>query len=160
MTNPEPRRGFSLVELLTVLVLLTAFALISARFFTATIKTTREARAAETAMLRFDQVVEALRRDVWSSRKIAEDPSGTEVQLQVADRTVRWRMRAEDGDLVRQVDDRSEGTPQRRWVDLPFTLQFRGEEPALVITVQPRGDSRAEQMHLVSQVLLLRGGRP
>ena len=119
---PPRRRGFWLLELMTVLVLLAEFALIATRLFAATLQLTRGAGEARNATASIDAGIAALRADVWAAGTISTtNPQAVALKLP-GGRTVIWSI---NGDRLTRLEANKEGHWQA------------AAAPALPATVRP-----------------------
>ena len=71
------RRGMVMIEMLMVIILLSTFALVATRLFSASMRVIDEAPAAHDAVSRFEQVARVLRTDVWGASRIEVSAGGS-----------------------------------------------------------------------------------
>ncbi len=140
------RRGFTIIEVLVWIVLLTAAVLMGMRLFVSLMRTFREAPAQQEAMMRFDSAVRTLRDDVAGSGVFVMGP---DERLMLSDgyrleHSVAWY---QDGDdLVRR-----QGDEIRRWNGIGQQVSLSIDGPCIVARVHGRGD---ETIRIMSQVQL------
>jgi prepilin-type N-terminal cleavage/methylation domain-containing protein len=132
------RRAFTLTEMLSVLILLSALALVATRLFTTTSRLTVNSAKARDTMISTDTALAVLRGDVWSARKI-ETPDARTAKLTLGDdRVVLWTIA--DNRLARR-----QGDLERHWVTPP-NASFTSDELSLSLN----------EVRMTSQVELLR----
>jgi len=103
-------RGFLLIEILGAIVLLSAFALIAAPFFSETMHVIERAPAEQDAITRFESVSEALRVDAWGAASFTSSgPSKIEMESP-GQPSIVWRIDGK-GDI-----ERTRGSEQQRWI--------------------------------------------
>jgi len=89
--RPRPR-GFAMMHMLGVIVLASAFLLISGYVFRATLRITRDVQRGQTLHQTQQRVIDKLRADVWSAYEVrVGDPRTLLVRLQ-GDRSVTWQV--------------------------------------------------------------------
>jgi type II secretory pathway component PulJ len=116
------RAGFMLINMLIVIALLGAFAVVADRVFRLSLLTCSKAAREQEESIRLEQAINTLRADVWGARNL--EATGTS-RLRITDargRAVRWETQA-DGEVVRtQGDDQ-----QQRWSELRLELVRDGQ---------------------------------
>ncbi len=146
--NHSRRRGFTLVELLQVVLLMAAFSVLATELFIMTMKASTQSVRRDELLGRVDSALAQLRRDVWSAEAITLQ-DGT-LSLHRGKDELRWSSTAEG--LTRLELPREQ---RRRWNKLPaLTFELRG--PQVIVHV---GDGADDTVVLVSQVQLA-GGTP
>jgi hypothetical protein len=97
------RTGYALLELLSALILLTAFAVISTRLFSSTVKLSHNLGQAHDEIVSVDFALAALRDDVATAARI-ECKSENLATLTTADeKTITWTI--DEGQLIREAGD-------------------------------------------------------
>jgi Tfp pilus assembly protein FimT len=150
----ENRRGFALVELLGMLVILAAVSLLVGHLVVMLMRTTRTTAERDTMIARVDGAMDQLRRDAWEAT--AFRASGDSVEITTSSGKIVWT--ANGADLTRTVA----GERGRVWKELPRVEFAAGSTPAmLVVSVDSGvgGSVRRETLTLASQRLLA-GGVP
>src|SRR4051794_5893472 len=88
--------GVPMIEMLVVLGLLTAFALIASRLFTASMRTLERSRNVETGIAAFESAVGRMRADVWAAKDVKTvDPRTLAVTAAGGTAMVTWTASAE-----------------------------------------------------------------
>ena len=157
------RRGIMLVEVLSAIILLAAFMIVSTQVLRTSLRAPQAGGDAAAGQARFDAALAQLRRDVWGAGKFEViDPQTLRVE-RPGRPVVSWSV-VEDGSLVRtlaQADAAGEQSePMRReWPGIAKGVTF--EAAGLVLTlVEPAGPSGdARRVPLVSQLALANAGR-
>jgi len=115
-----------LVNILIVIALMGAFAVVADRVFRLSLQTSSKVAREQEESIRLEQAIKTLRADVWSARNV--EATGTS-GLRITDargHAVRWETQA-DGDVVRtQGDDQ-----RQRWSEL--RLEFVRDGQWLVV---------------------------
>ena len=124
--------GMTLIELLTVLVLLGAFMTIATPLFIAVITTMRDAHRSYALVMRFDSAMGQLRRDMWSSRSFAVADAQRLILTQPDATTITYTF-DETGGLQRITSANLQDV--RHWPALPRPMTFAQQGPLLAITV-------------------------
>jgi prepilin-type N-terminal cleavage/methylation domain-containing protein len=106
------RHAFTIIEMLAVLILLSALALVATKLFTATIRLTASSANARDTMISTEAALSVLRGDVWSARRI-ETPDARTAKLTLDDdRIVSWTI--SNDRLTRRLGDF-----ERHWTTPP-----------------------------------------
>jgi prepilin-type N-terminal cleavage/methylation domain-containing protein len=106
------RRAFTIMEMLSAMILLSALALVATKLFTSTILLTTKFANARDTMVSTDAALAVLRGDAWSARKI-ETPDANTAKLTLDnDRVVLWTI---SGDHL----TRRQGDSERHWTTPP-----------------------------------------
>ena len=132
--------GFTTIEMLFVVILISVFALSAAKLFHATMTLSRNTAAAHNSTVSFDALLSALRADVWRARRI-EDAGAGAVKLTLADAQVQWSV----GESI----VRSEGGRDRVWTPPPG-LSIAADEQRVIVRV-----AGGDEVWLASQILLV-----
>ena len=142
------RRGFTLTELLIVLILLGFVALAGGRLFSAAIRLGHSSAQVQNTAATFDAATSQLRADVWSAAAIEVDDKRAVIHPGGGGAAVTWSCAG--GLLVRDPDG---GTP-RQW-PLGADVTFRADGPSLVVHVPDTRAVAGGDVRLVSQLQLL-----
>jgi Tfp pilus assembly protein PilX len=124
MIRLHRRRGFLLVNVLVVLMLLGAFTLAATRVFRLSILSTQSASWEQERSLRLEQALRMLRADVWQASAV-KSVQPNQLQLTTADLAVQWKIDA-DGNLTRTA-----GKDAQSWATLNLT--FSGDGRAILV---------------------------
>jgi prepilin-type N-terminal cleavage/methylation domain-containing protein len=140
--------GFTLTELLVVVLLLGAFIIMSSQVFIVSSRAATESRKRLSLVQRVEGAVGAMRRDVWSAGSIKAD--GDRVEMVLAEgQVVTWVS-------AKGVLTRSDKGGTRSWRELPAAA-FESAGPTLTLRLDAGG--KAERLTLMSQRMLAEGGR-
>src|SRR5438132_5222012 len=102
------RNGFTMLEMLGILLMMGVAGLMSARLFAASMRVIGSAPQVQDRDARLDRMCGILRKDVWNASKINCAPDA--VMLIHSDgSTIRWRF-SSDG-AIRMAGD----APEQRW---------------------------------------------
>src|SRR5437868_3115859 len=88
MRSRTARQGFILMEMLGMLVILAAVALLVGDLIALMLRTTRETALRDTMIGRVDSGIDALRRDAWRAQ--AFRPRGDFVEIDLPEGMVVW----------------------------------------------------------------------
>lgn len=149
-------RGFTIVELLAVVALLAVYLIISAQLFTRNMRISRQVTQSQQTILKFDALVELLRRDVWNAQSIKVADPAHVLLVQAPDRAITWA--AESAGTVRRVTEQA--GEQRNYAGVP-TMTFVVAGPVLRVQVSEGGNGggQKQEIMLISQVMLAGGQR-
>jgi len=180
--HPRPRRrGYLLVEMLILLVVLGIFALIAGKLMVTSIKAMTLTRHREETARRFDLAISRLRADVGSATLIESDAESATLRHPDG-RTIVWRVEpeADDGSgapnpfgptirLTRSIEGKvarsSDAEPATapasaadltQWEPLPAGIAFTADGPTLTVHL-PSTDERSgrdigNQITMISQL--------
>jgi len=151
------RRGFTVLEILVVLSLMVTVALVATRLFRSTLRLTHQADASADMVARVDDAMRVLRGDVWSAGRIQTDDERTVTLTGGDGAVITWHL-LPGGTLTRDAEGASSG--RRAWKALTLPMTFRAEGAGLVIDIADMPEYSGGTTHLVSQLLLLKGGTP
>jgi type II secretory pathway pseudopilin PulG len=141
-----------LVELMFVLGLLAVVALVATQIFLFNMRTSAQLSRQHQAQAQFDQATAQLRRDVWGASSL-ESPGTQVLKLKHADgQEVTWH--------AGKVLERTSDSQDRRWDALDADIAFEVHGPTAIIAVEPHKSDAGGKLTLVSQTLLLQGGKP
>lgn len=136
----HPRsRGFSLIELMLVIGLLAACAVVSNELFMSCLVIQRDAKQASLGLIHADGAVRMIRADVWGAESIHCD-NPHRVTLRMPDGTeVRWELQLKQSEdeiqslIYRSETSHGEQTPGDPMF-APADLTFRVEDSDLYLT--------------------------
>jgi len=151
-------RGFTLIEVLSVVLLLGVFTLISSQVFIACLRVPVDTARTGAAVTRFDAAVHLLGRDVWGGSALrVVDPHTVVIDRSNAP-AITWRLE-DGGTLVRSMPD---GLPLsvRRWPGMPASLSFKVEAAVLVLNISGPGVDGPSQPIRIPRALAFSGGQP
>ena len=142
------RRGFTLTEMLAVLILFAAFAVIAERLITTTWRVSYNASESQNQAASIGMALLELRTDAWAAQKItAKDATSADLDLG-SGKVVAWSIH--DGKFSRR-----EGNRDDHW-QAPSGAAFSSDGAALVLSVfDPKKQTAANRIQMVSQTLLL-----
>jgi type II secretory pathway pseudopilin PulG len=147
-TPMRRRGGFTLYELLIVIMVLTLVGLMFARLVPPVMRTLRGSESDQITSARFTTAIDAMRRDTWQAVAIEAGPD--QLVLTRPDRTqVRWSL-GRDRHLLRTEP----ATPPRDWGLIPGSVRFSREGPTARIKVADAPHFHGGEFCLVSPVLL------
>ncbi len=115
------RRAYSLVEMMIVMVILTALAAVASRVFVLAMSLNRDALAAERQSSRVAAALRQLRADVWAARSAVLEGDGRLVLTAPRDERILWHWSAQTRQLQRTVPGGND--PVRRF-DLHVPPRF------------------------------------
>jgi type II secretory pathway pseudopilin PulG len=144
---PPRRGGFFIIELLMTISLLVFVFAAAGQLFRATILTAAASDRAANQASRLDDLLRALRRDLWQAADIhVTDPHA--VELTAAEgHEITWRINPDNS-----ADRSTSAGPPNHWSDIGLQLQFIRAESGLVLTHS--GPPENQRILLVSQVML------
>jgi type II secretory pathway component PulJ len=114
--------GFMLVNMLIVIALMGAFAVVADRVFRLSLQTSSKVAREQEESIRLEQAINTLRADVWGARTL--ETAGTS-GLRITDgggRAVRWETQ-NDGEVVRSQGE----DPPQRWSELRLEFLRDGQ---------------------------------
>jgi hypothetical protein len=97
------RNGYALLELLSALILLTAFAVISTRLFSSTVKLSHNLGQAHDEVVSVEFALAAMRDDVAAAARIECKREKTATLTTADEKTISWTIN--EGRLVREAGD-------------------------------------------------------
>jgi hypothetical protein len=152
-TRDRRRRGFTLMTMLAVLLLLGVGALLATKLFLASMRTTAAAQETHTRIVRFEGMIRHLRQDVWGAGAItAADASSLE--LRNGELALLWHIQP-DGTITRTTA----GEPVHRWALAPAVMRFEPGAAGLYLHISEDRTGHEQAIALVSQLLLQGGSR-
>ena len=146
--RPSPRRGFTLTELLIVLILLGFVALAGGRLFNAAIRLGHDSAQTQNTAAAFDAMVSSLRADAWSAASIETDGGRAVIHPAGGGPGVTWS--SAGGVIVRDPDG---GVP-RPW-PIGADVTFRTDGPTLVVRIPQTRSTAGGELRFVSELQLL-----
>jgi type II secretory pathway component PulJ len=144
MTTPRIHSGFTLTEMIVLLMLFALASLLSARLFTSSMKMIDLAPRAQNHFAAVDRMAASLRIDVWGAVKVEIPDLHTLVLTQPDQTSVRWQV-MDDG-MVRTTS-----SGEQRW---PVTTPLTFSQQGAVIVLQ---NNAGEQLRFVDQYLAANG---
>ena len=155
-TNLPTRRfrgAFTLLSMLAVLFLLGVGTLLATRLFATSMRVTTSSQDTHTRALRFDNMLELLRQDVWSASAV-EPVDAQTFDLRHAERSVRWQI--QPNATVTRI---APGEPPHRWPLAVAAIRFEPRPAGLYVHVREDMSGAEQAIPLVSQLLLAGGVR-
>lgn len=158
MINAPRQRvgGFTLMEIMTVISLYGVFMLMASQLFVTNTHLLRGAHEAQDAILRFERIVEQMRRDVWSATDLQIQDEHTLILRATGQPAVTWRMVTDEQTLLR--DSQSKGLYRYRY--LGAVVSFARDGEAVLVTVDDGTDTSSNQLRLISQMIQSRSHTP
>jgi prepilin-type N-terminal cleavage/methylation domain-containing protein len=141
-------RGFTLYELLIVIMLFTLVGLMFSRLVPPVMRTIRGSESEQSTSARFDTAIDAMRRDVWQSTAIEAGPDHLLV-TRPDHKQVRWSV-GPDRHLLR-VEPSS---PPHDWGFIPGSIQFRREGAAARVIIADAPHFHGGEFSIVCPVLM------
>ena len=148
---PSSRGGFTLVEMLSYLLLLSAFVLVSGQLFVSLMRVQSDFAAAQTGMLQFDHFVDALGKDMWNAQDLSVSDSRTIVIMQF-EREVHWQLDELGTTARRSVVVNDEMSGERDW-PTGAAVVFGQEADGLVVEAVRTNMQRGGAVRLSSQIV-------
>ncbi|HVS71252.1 MAG TPA: hypothetical protein VHQ47_08355 [Phycisphaerae bacterium] len=155
-------RGFVLMELLVVVVLLAAFMIVSTQLFVLATRAHRDSIRRTEQIGRVDAAVRRFRADVWGASAASVTPDG-DLHLSGADGETVWRAAPLPPPVMRGAEfglERAAGARQAdraSWKGLPAAT-FSVAGPVVMLTFHAAAGE--ESAAAVSDVMLHAGSRP
>lgn len=153
MTRPTASKAFALIELLSIIAILAAVALISMRLLRSTLNMSQGMADAHAARSQYDHSMTQLRQDVWHASSIRVSEPG-QLTVQTHDGLITWAYDPEAHCLTRTA-----GSSVSTWRDLARTIRFESIAGGARIRWEDGATRSAIVVDLPSQVLLA-GGQP
>jgi hypothetical protein len=146
------RRGFALFEMLVLLILFAAFALVASKLYASVWRLMYNATQAQTSETRLNSALATLRRDVWNAERIAGGDAKLTLSI-AGTQPVVWSI-ASDGTWTR----RSAG--EQHWAVGLRNVAFGVRDPEIVVHIPDSRQSRGDDIRLVSQLRLAERSGP
>jgi prepilin-type N-terminal cleavage/methylation domain-containing protein len=138
--------GFTLTEMIAVIVLSSAFGLISTHLFTQTMSVLNSAPAQTDAMTRFESVAQTLRQDAWGATSFST-AGPTAIQIDTVNKPgIRWEIDPA-GDIYR-----TQGAERRRWMGVGTSAVLETDGPSLILRSTAQVADVSRQVRFVSLV--------
>ncbi|MBI1370963.1 MAG: prepilin-type N-terminal cleavage/methylation domain-containing protein [Planctomycetes bacterium] len=153
-------RGFSLMEMVTALMVLGAFALMATSLFNSSMGiATGEGRRAATDG-QFEAALAAMRADAWDGYDLRSASPVVALIRISGERTIMWRVHASTHTWTRSVYLGEKTLSEQSWSIGARPIHVETEAGGFI--VERTGDelSHTQRWPLVSQVLLLTGAGP
>lgn len=152
----DMRPGWSLIELVTVMILLGAFMMLTAELYTSTTMVAARCERDAATAIRFDAIMNDLRRDVWNATSWRVDDERAAV-VEAGDGVARWTFEPVGQSLVRRWQQR-DGTGRRyQWDAIGGDITFSSTAAGLFVHVGQHDAAPPAPIPMISQ---LRCGRP
>jgi type II secretory pathway component PulJ len=116
------RAGFMLINMLIVIALMGAFAVVADRVFRLSLQTTSKVAREQEESIRLEQAINTLRADVWGARNIEAMGTSALRIIDAGGRAVGWETQA-NGDVVRIQGDNQ----RQRWSALRLEFVRDGQ---------------------------------
>jgi prepilin-type N-terminal cleavage/methylation domain-containing protein len=155
-TKGVTRRGFSLLEMAVVVIVLAIATGVLSQVFELAIRSMEQTAAAADRSARMDAALGQLRRDVWQSRDVQATAAGDLLHVLTPDGAVRWQIDP-DGMLTRTVEPGGVGEAARSWIDTAEHWSFQSGDGSAVLVDASRDGGR---MTFMSQIRLDRSEHP
>jgi hypothetical protein len=152
-----PKRAFVLMELIALLAVFAAFAIVSTELLSLCNRSQQNALRRTALITRVDSAVAALRRDCWAASAASVASDGT-LTLTIDDRPVRWSAAALPTPVLPSQEfriQRSAGPDHFAWSGVP-AARFALAGPLLTVTF---GQGEAAESLTFTGPLLTRGAR-
>ena len=147
------RRGFMLLELLVVLILFAAFALVASTLYTSIWRLMYNATQAQTSGTRLESATGMLRRDVWNAQTIVQNNTKLKLTIPGQTQPLVWSIAA-DGTWTRSGDG------EQRWPVGLNDVSFVVHDPEIIVHIPDLRQQRGDDIRLVSQLRLAKGNVP
>lgn len=172
------RRGFSLLEMLVVVALLSVFMLVSMSLFRSLMGWMSAGSQAATGRHELHEPIAMMRADVWTVYQVAVGSDSVAVLRQSGERTVTWEVATDPGTHDRvlkrvswlspggiaeaQPGARAKQVTQQQWPIRGGAVVFEGRAGGMTVvrTITRGGTTEATErrrLHLHSQVIMHRG---
>ena len=133
MTRSRYKRGFTTIEMMSVLLLLAAIGLVLSRLFLASMRVIDQAPRARDQIVRVEAMMTQLRDDVWHAADVRVSNPRTLIVDQVT-----WTISRDDASITRTQDNET-----RHWKPISADLSFAAS-PSGVTLVNAKPDSDAD----------------
>jgi hypothetical protein len=150
------RHGVMLLEMLGVIILFTAFALVSAKLFTSLIRQLRDTNAAQDVAASFDAAVARLRADVWLAERVQSD--GGTLVVTSGGRTITWSV-APPGTLARTEAASPADVTTSRWATGTRDISLSADRASVTLKLTPKSGI-PDAVTFLAEGVTLKGGRP
>ncbi len=148
MNRSSRRRGFTLMELLCVIILLGTFGLIAGRLFYATFHLYDQTADAQNQTAVIDASLTTLRADTWSAKRIEVADPHTARLTMPDNRVITWTIQTND--LLRQDANETDR------LSAPPGATFATDGIALTLHVKNAASASGDdEMQLPSQINVL-----
>ena len=154
-TSRSASRGFSLYEMLLVIMLFVLIGSIAAPFTARVIKSMGGARRDATAAFQFDNAINLLRKDVWQAIDIKAISQQQVLLIQPDHRQIRWEI-----DVNHQLKQTDPASSARVW-DIPSkSIEFANDGPVLSVNIAGQNGVTSSHCTMVCPVMLAAEGNP
>jgi prepilin-type N-terminal cleavage/methylation domain-containing protein len=148
------RRGFSLLEMLVVLGLLTVMSTVAAPIIRWAILSMSASQTTMSAASRFDNAMQTLRHDVWQAESIDASTPQTLVLTCADGHQIRWQFGPADS-WRRNVSS----SDQCVWTGIANKISCTAAGSVVIMTVPDNASRRCGTICFVSQTMLYRKER-
>ncbi|HVT80997.1 MAG TPA: hypothetical protein VHM90_10090 [Phycisphaerae bacterium] len=148
------RRGAFLIEVLVVVVLMTAAAVLAGELLMSSLKVMQETKKRDTLIGRVDTALDALRRDAWaadSAKVTINVEPGDVLQFHIPAGDVTWRMNS-------TTLTRTDAAGTRSWIEVPLFQFAVGARGTIRVVVASGPGGAAKQEHLTLATPRITGG--
>ena len=144
----QSRRGFTLTELICVLILLSAFAIVAGRLFQTTFHLYYDTTQAQNAAASIDNSLGRLRDDAWSASKVDVSDPHTAILTLPGNHIVTWTL---TGNTFERKDDRAS-----EHLQAPPAAIFASDSVALILKINDSNHSAGvDEIRMASQINVL-----
>jgi hypothetical protein len=149
------RPGYTLFEILFVIVMAGFFLLMASRAFTQTHQLMKQTQAQSNDASRWDGVTRQLRNDCWLSHRIEPGPLPQSVTLHLPDeRVVTWYWPEGADPIQRDEHHHQKLINQKHWPAMKdVTLHMR---PGAAVLQLPHPDITTQEVYFPSQLQLIK----
>jgi prepilin-type N-terminal cleavage/methylation domain-containing protein len=141
--------AYTLVELLVVIGIFAAFALVATQLMHRTILVGHDAGYAQIAATTFDAAGRVLRQDAWAAKEMSAK-SDRAITLTLADgSTIEWSV-DEAGTFTRAA----KGEPPRKWETKAAGATLAADGVAVVVRLPQTKTARGGELQFTSQLML------
>ena len=147
----QPRRGFTLLEMLMALILLTVFALVAGEVFSNSMRALRTSSDNHNQLNSFENMLARLRQDAWTARSMRVNDPHQASLIDSSGQKITWSI-TPTGEFTR-----SAGADVCRWCKFDLPLAFAAHPVGLLLQQSPRPQ---ESIILHSQFLAMERSRP
>jgi type II secretory pathway component PulJ len=150
------RRGFTLTNMVFVIMILGVFALLAGEVINAVFKSMRQSAQQQDRRIVLDRMILSLRADVWGARAMSARRAG-ELRLEMADgATVLWQADQEQGVQRNPGASAREG---RQTYSAGLKVEFEPRPGGVLVRIEDAQLKQSEEIVLASQVMLAGGSR-
>jgi len=150
LSSSKPlRRGFAMLELFVVLIILSAVAVLATHLFSGSMRLIAGTAKAQTDRSRFDAIEHSLRSDIWASPAIdVRGPHTLRLRSPDGDPII-WTINT-DGSLARFEEPALPSMSEQHWPTPGMRLSFATANGGVDLIAAPSGPSAGERIRMVS----------